>query len=103
LKAKSEELYILELNSLLQDFNTSSYRKQEHIMQSGKGLHDSLSHSTSTAIKHPNVGGHDYSYQHYHQQFTHGDNEEDHQRKEIYTYDAPWTVQAMAWSYRYVS
>lgn len=67
-------------------------------MQSGKGLHDSLSHST--AIKHPNVGGHDYSYQHHHQQFTQGDNEEDHQRKEIYTYDAPWTVQAMAWSYR---
>jgi len=26
----------------------------------------------------------------------------DGQRKEIYTYQAPWTVYAMAWSHRYV-
>ena len=36
------------------------------------------------------------------QDFTQSENEDDHLRKEIYTYDAPWTVQAMAWSYRYV-
>lgn len=29
--------------------------------------------------------------------------ESESSRKEIYTYDAPWTVQAMAWSHRYVS
>lgn len=74
------------------------------MMQNGKGRHDPISHNNT---KHQNVGNHDYpAYHHYHQQFTthtQGDTEEDHQRKEIYTYDAPWTVQAMAWSYRYVS